>query len=48
MFDDNSVNYGFSPSAVFIDLKKNLEFGGFASGDTLVDIFRSSGLLSTT
>ena len=43
VFDDNSVNYGLSPSAVFIDLKKNLEFGGFASGDTLVDIFRIFG-----
>jgi Ca2+-binding RTX toxin-like protein len=43
VFDDNSVNYGFSTSAVRIDLERNPQAGGFASGDTLVDIFRIFG-----
>jgi hypothetical protein len=43
VFDDNSVNYGFSPSAANIDLERSFQNGGFASGDTLVDIFRIFG-----
>jgi Ca2+-binding RTX toxin-like protein len=36
--NDNSVDYGLSPSAVFIDLNAPVQRGGFAEGDILEGI----------
>src|SRR5262245_1153767 len=44
VFDDNSVDYSFSPNPVFIDLTTNPQHGApFAEGDTLTDIFKVTG-----
>src|SRR5688572_12442148 len=37
-FQGNFVDYGFSTSAIFIDLESNVQRGGYAEGDRLVDI----------
>jgi Ca2+-binding RTX toxin-like protein len=42
-FDDTAVNYGFSPAPVFIDLEAPRQNGGFAEGDTLINIFEVTG-----
>lgn len=42
-FDDTAVNYGFSPTPVFIDLEAPRQHGGFAEGDTLINIFEVTG-----
>jgi Ca2+-binding RTX toxin-like protein len=36
VYDDNGVDYSFSPSPVFVDLESNPQQGGFAQGDTLL------------
>src|ERR1700754_3931468 len=35
VFEVNSVDYINSPTAVFIDLEKSVQHGGFAEGDVL-------------
>src|SRR5437660_1380212 len=42
-FEDTSVDYSFSPAPVFIDLEAPTQNGGFADGDTLVNIFEIIG-----
>ena len=43
VFADNSVDYSFSNAPVFIDLTRTTQQGGYAQGDTLVDVFEVTG-----
>src|SRR6185295_19306493 len=45
VFDNASVSYSLSTAPVFIDLRKNPQFGGggFAFGDTLNNIYEITG-----
>jgi len=43
VFDDFTVDYSFSPSAVQIDLSHTTQHGGFAEGDQLTNVFSIIG-----